>query len=209
MTADVTLDADHTYRLSGKVVPGVNELLAAGGYITLPQGVSPRRMDFARKRGHAGHLMSHLYDLGRLNTATLDPRLEPYLFAYEKFLGQARVRYLEIEQPRAHRGLGFAGTPDRIGVAWDHLSVIDLKLTAEIEPWYALTTGGYQVLAQDNGHVIERRLVVRLCPDGEYRFEEYAKANDVNLFLGALAAYKWRQMHGLLDEEPETVREAA
>src|SRR5437764_459731 len=110
--------ASHLYRVGGRAVPSVTQILAARG---LYKGCE-HCTEESRERGKAVHSAIHFLDEGDLDKATVDPRIEPYLRAYEKFMRECRVETLVNETALMSAKWGFAGRFDRLAWIFDELT---------------------------------------------------------------------------------------
>ena len=194
----LTLDeATHTYRLNGRVLPSVTQVVRT---ILVPGGYDPD--DFYRERGTAVHLACRLHAQGRLDESTVDENVRPYLDAYKRFVRETGFRPMRCEASFANEAFGFAGTPDQEG-DWACLegpwAIIDLK-SGNIPLWTGIQLAAYSV---GHGHQSgAKRIAVRLQPDGAYKLREYPLRDlgrDRNVFLAALAVYNWRKINGYID----------
>lgn len=158
----------HTYKLNGKVVPSVTQVIRA----VLPE----RPVDeFYLGRGRAIHHGCRLLDEGRLDWSTVAPEIEPRIRAWQNFrVDLCGYRPCAIEQPLGSEALQFAGTLDRVferqGADW---TLMDLKST--ISPQARVQLGGYSILwsAQWRGEGPRRPLkragAIELQDDGQYK----------------------------------------
>lgn len=189
--------ATHTYRLDGEVIPGVTSVLKSVGlvdYSMIPQDV----LQAASHRGTAVHRALEWLDRGELDRASIDPSLEGYVVAYERFLVESRFVPAHIEHRVFHGIRRYAGTLDRTGLLEDKMTVLDFK-TGLVLPGHAL-----QLAAYTNCLVMPRRfrrIALQLCGDGAYRVHEFPLATmsrDIDLFLAALACFNFKNQKGYL-----------
>jgi len=173
----------HFYTLDGRELPSVTGILKAEGFI------NTRFYDeWSRARGEYVHTMTHLYDQGELDEDTLDPQLVPYLEAWKKFLKESSFQVIDSEIPLYHPQLLYAGTPDKVGLLNDQLTILDNK-SGTLESWVSLQLAGYEIL-KGSPH---KRVAVRLKPDGTYNLKEFKDRQDRDIFLAALACYQWKK----------------
>src|SRR5215471_902905 len=93
----------HTYICEGRIVPSVTQVLNACGlvcYEGIPQAILDHKADI----GRAAHAACHYLDEGELEWESLDPEVEPYVRAWQKFRGEAPFRHELVE----HRGIAQA-----------------------------------------------------------------------------------------------------
>lgn len=185
--------ATHTYRLDGQVIPGVTSVLKSVGlldYSMIPQDV----LQAASRRGTAVHSAVELLDRGELDRSSIDPRLEGYIVAYERFLLESQFVPGHIEHRVFNELHRYAGTLDRTGMLGGTLTVLDFK-TGLVLPGHAV-----QLAAYANCLVMPRRfrrIALQLCGDGTYRVHEYplgTMSRDIDLFLAALACHNFKSL---------------
>jgi len=178
--------------------PHVTQIVQAAG-LSNYSGVPENIMEAARNRGDVGHKTCELYDLENLDMNSVDERISPYLQAYIKFLKDFDLKFTkdEIEKQLVSK-MGFVGTPDRISKAKG--LAIDIKLTHSLLPVLAIQLAGYQILAEESGIRIKKRVGVQLKGDATYLIQEYKSLSDKNIFLSCLNIYNWKKEHRLLDK---------
>ena len=165
-------------------LPSVTEIIKSVGLINFT-GIDSEILSRAADFGTAAHQACHLDDLGDLDEQSLDENLKPYLKAWRAFKGD--MVFDAIEQPLYHPVWGFAGTPDRI----KENTIWDLKTGTTVYPSTAIQLAGYAILADIP---TARRLAVQLLPTGKFKVTEYTDRKDREIFLAALAVYKWHQI---------------
>lgn len=195
MTPGLAFDAaTHTYTYGARVLPSITQVLHATNILRVDPAIPAHRLEFARERGAAVHLAIRFANEGRLDAASLSALIEPYLFAWEAFCAKHAGAFdpLVVEEPLADPVLGFAGTPDAIGLLRDVLAVVEVKTGAEMPAGTAIQTAAQRWLAAQNGHPVVRRYGVQLRPDGTYRLHEYRDPADDAEFKSALFVYARR-----------------
>ncbi len=175
-------DATHTYKIDGRALPSVTEILRAEGFID-----TAFFSDFGRERGKLAHLAIHLHDAGELDEDSLDPVLRPYLDAWIKFKADTGCTILESEQPCADQFGRYAGTPDKIVLLDGKPTLLDIK-TGVVSPWVRL-----QLCAYCEAKGIYRRAAVQLCEDGTYKLHHYTDRQDFGVWNAVLAVYHWKR----------------
>jgi hypothetical protein len=184
----------HTYRRHGCIVPGVTSVLKNArivDYSFIPQDVLQR----AAHRGSAVHLAAQYCDEGMLDRGSIDPELEGYLQAYERFLEESRFLPLQIEMRVYHEVYHYAGTLDRIGLLNDDLTILDFK-TGLVLPGHAIQLAAYANTQPKPRRF--RRIALQLNDDATYRVHEYPLTEfqrDVDIFLAALVCSNFIQEH--------------
>lgn len=194
--AELIFDAaTHTYTLGGKRLPSVTEIIQdcrLEDYSMVPPDV----LEAAREFGSHVHQATHLFDLGELDWATLDPEIKPYVEAWGTFLDDTGAVVIASEQPVVHEKLGYAGTPDR-GLAWDSRIVIpDLKATAVVPRTVGIQTSAYAEAYQSmRGGRKPDRCCVHLTPNAKgrpYKSHPRRELSDWSMFLSALNCWRFR-----------------
>ena len=183
--------ARHIYTVDGHRRPSVTEVIKATGYIE--HGYFNEE---ARWRGSVVHRMTQLWDLGKLDESTVDPRVEGYLVAWKKYRARRRKFYSRIEEPIANQFM--AGTPDRVGIGEDGLPCVDDIKTGAPQKWHALQLAGYAWLAHPAVDYC-KRFAVYLQEDGEYCEEEFPATVlecDKRAFMACIETWNWRKAHG-------------
>lgn len=175
----------HSYRLNGRPVPSVTQVLKAAGLID--------RQWYTEEACRLGSLVAEataLHDRGELDEATLDPAIRPYLDGWNRFLVDSGAEVILAEEPAANEVYGYAGTYDR-WLKWEGLDwLIDIK-TGACEPFHALQTAAYAACI---GTPMQRACI-HLDGDGGYRVNRHIDPNDEAVFKAALAITKWKETH--------------
>lgn len=180
----------HVYKIDGRVVPSVTQVLKGAGLID-----TAWFNDEARDRGTYVAQATQWLDEGTLDYDALDPKLKPYVLAWEKFAYlENEIEIVSVEARVANHPRMYAGTLDRL-MRWNgYIWVIDIK-TGASQAWHGLQTAAYQECV--TGGALYRGSVV-LKPDGTYKFKEHKDRNDRNAFLSALNLYHWKKEKGLI-----------
>lgn len=183
-------EATHIYKLNGKILPSVTQIIAAAGLSNV--NTEDPAVLAAGLFGKAVHKTCEYYDFGTLDIKTVDDAIIPYLDAWKKFLRENAVKIYSIERKLYHPSYRFAGTIDRV-VSWnDSLAILDIKSSASFPKYLGLQTGAYQMLWNcDNRFArAKQRRAVLLKPDGNYSIDTQTKKTDANVFLSALTCYR-------------------
>jgi len=179
----------HQYKVDGKVVPSVTEILehlTAVGY----GKVNPAILDEAKERGTAVHELTEAIDLG-FPPEYIDPAIEGYAVAYLKFLEDYDVEWDYVEHRFYEPKMGFCGTIDRVGKIDGKDAILDIKTTSSpsVDQKIAVCC---QTAAYDFGLGSEDgfdRYALYLHSDGTYDFmscsdyEDGKAFNALGLFL--------------------------
>jgi len=189
-------EANHIYKLSGNVIPGVTQIISESGFVDL-SFVNEEYLAWKGDLGKKVHKATELYDQDDLNIETLNPTLKSYLDGWIKFENDYGFNVYNIELEMYHPLYKFAGRLDRIGVIaqdkkYDYV-LVDIKSGVKMKH-HAIQLAGYELLynyGKPRFEQIKRRLCVYLNPDG-YRVEEYKNVNDANVFLAALTMHNFK-----------------
>lgn len=191
------IEEPHAYHWEdgAPVACSVTEALKITGYLD-----PSHYTDFGRQRGSYVHQMLEWHDRGELAEDTLDPALVPYLKAYGNFMAQHAVAWDSIELRLGDRARNVAGTLDRIGA----FGLLDIK-SGGSEPWHALQTACYALLAQTNGLILSARRVKRwglyLTSNGKYDLRPHDGVNDVAVANALMTVAVDKVTRGLVTRE--------
>ena len=185
-------EVTHTYRIGGRVVPSVTQVirdvLAPDEYVGVPLHV----LDHAAKRGRAVDRMIELDLKGELDPDSLHPELMPYWNAWQAFparqvwgSGEPPICQGMVSSPER----GFAGTFD-IYLPKQH-ALIDIKATAQVPRAVGVQTAAY-VAAFNHGS--PARYCLHVTPTGCKLIPLTDKSDSAD-FLAALRVYHWRHRH--------------
>ena len=182
-------EESHTYMLDGARLPSVSEIISP---LVDFSGVPLDVLQFAAERGKAVHKACELDDLEQLNYYELDPRLTPYVDAWQKFKRDFEPTFLFNEEPMFNELFGYAGTPDRVAQIGKKIWVPDIKSTALISRAAGVQLSGYARLVEGFAQVkVDGLMVVQLRDDGTYRTEEFKR--DDATFLSCLNIHNWKR----------------
>jgi hypothetical protein len=185
-------EPNHSYFLGNKRLIGVSEAIKAAALNDFSM-IKPEVLEHAAQRGKAVHAACHYLDDGDLNWATVSPEIEPYVRAWERFKAETGVELLEIETPRYHATLGFAGTPDRIVKFGPNVGVLDLK-TFNPSDVTGVQLSAYSVLrfGPQPSFNAPKRWGLWLRDDGKYSLTSYEDRGDEAVFLACLTICKFK-----------------
>jgi hypothetical protein len=108
-TDGITFDAEkHKYSYNGVDVPGVSTILRETKRQPSYDGFNP----FYAQKGSYVHRAIELEVAGKLDEATVDERVKPYLVAWRKFKADVVTEVHATEQMVYHPGHNYAGTFD-------------------------------------------------------------------------------------------------
>lgn len=190
----------HAYRLNGKSVPSVTQVL---GSALLYAGVPAHVMELARQRGNAVHRGIELMIRRTLDASTVDPRVLPYLQQFALWVRQSGFRVIGFECRVASVAHGYAGTADLIGCLpslGPGIDVIDTKATHSIMPTVGPQTAGYALAyAEMNGlnRSAIRRHCLHLAPT-RHQLLTLPDAADYAVFLSSLNIWRFCDANGII-----------
>lgn len=174
----------HVYELDGRPLVSVTQALKVlGGYENVPAHVLERK----RQLGEAVDLAIQLDVAGTLDEDSISPEIEPYFSGWRSFM--QHFGYWEVRtQVRGYsERYRYAGTADLLMPIKEHLSVIDVKCTAQIEKSFGPQTAAYQeILGTDD------RYILHLRGDGTYRLTLMNDPDDWPIFLACLSIHNWK-----------------
>jgi len=172
---------------------GVSDAIQTAGLKDFSR-IAPDVLEHARQRGTAVHTACHFLDEGDLDWATVSTEIEPYVRAWERFKKETGVELLEIEKPRHHTMLGFAGTPDRVVKLGGGPAIIDLKsYKPDAVTGVQLAAYSYLVYGSQTAFAAPKRWGLWLKDDGKYQLTEYIDRGDEAVFLSCLTIAKFKR----------------
>lgn len=189
MTEIVFDEARHEYLVGGQVVPSVTQVLSIlQDFGAVPADVLAAAAEF----GTHVHQACALDNDGRLDEASLDPSLAPYLEQWRRFLAESGAFVRASELRVYHSGLRYAGTLDVLADWNGQLCIIDIK-TGQVPRTVGAQTEAYRMAyqSQECGVVPRRRYCVQLTAD-DYRVHPLTNPADWSLFQSALNCYRFK-----------------
>lgn len=197
----------HEYRLDGRRLPSVTEILRELGLSRDWSFLKDR--EFYLARGRAVHACIELHFQGREIDWESFEGAEHVRPRFEKFLLVAREGKLApivCEKPLASSIFGYGGMPDYLGPFGPFpLAIADWKGDA-LEPSYSLQIGGYRGLlveAAQRGDIGVPAAEILHCPGflvplgnggGPVRVPNLDGA-DVDMFRACAAVHNWKAAH--------------
>ncbi len=182
----LSFDPDtHTYTLRGQVVPSVTQVLGVlNDFSAVPWAV----LEAARRRGQAVHEAVELLLQGRLDRASLDPAIVPYVESFEQFALDTGFEPLITELRVA--GPNFAGTLDALGktrrIRRGSGALFDWKTSLALPSSVGPQLAAYQQAYRDTlGELIRSRYCLRLTP-GSYKLDRMDEDRYWHIFKSAL-----------------------
>ncbi|HUS88024.1 MAG TPA: PD-(D/E)XK nuclease family protein [Desulfosporosinus sp.] len=178
----------HVYKLDGKILPSVTQILKKAGLTTDFSMVNPEVLENKRQIGIDVHELTQLIDMG------VEVEQVGYALSYMQFKKDTGFVPVEIELAVYSKLHGYAGTVDRVGLIKDKLSIVDLKTSATLDMLYmGPQTAAYEILYREwSGYKKTMpRYILQLKPDG-YKLVPCKDKEDTNIFLYANQILRWR-----------------
>jgi hypothetical protein len=188
----------HEYRLDGRRLPSVTEILKPlyGDLRFVREDI----LEYKRALGSAVHTAIDLHIKGGLLYSSLEGPVAEYFEQYLLWELESGFKPIESEA-RVHSALGYAGTLDLFGQIGKKLVLADTKCTAALSPAVALQTAAYRKAYAETRGIDEReisRAALRLAA-GKYHYHPYkaiTDASDFGAFLGLLKIAQWCRANG-------------
>lgn len=187
-------EPSHTYRVNGKVIPSVTQILAPLVDYSM---INPATMAAAQELGTLVHLTTEMHDLGTLDESDLDPILQPYLDAWKAFRHECDFVPSTVEERMYHPKFHYCGTSDRTGMVRGKKAVLDIKKMMTLGPVIGIQLAAYLQMHNLSGAELTHRYALGLRPDGTYRLQEYADPSDLAAFMSLLTIKNWKEKHGI------------
>lgn len=180
-------EADHSYWLDGRRLPGVTETISR----IAPH---PNIDEWYLQRGAAVHAAVALSLRGELDPDSVDDRIKGRIEAVLKFIQDLKLSPVMLETPFASKRYQFAGTLDFLGEnEHDGRVLADWKgsLWPQVEP----QMGAYALLLEESPHKkCDKAIAVETHDDGTYKCRWFCK-RDIQIakqtFLAFLTARNW------------------
>jgi hypothetical protein len=204
MKAEFTFDpVCHEYRLRGVKLMSNTELLDRCG-LTDYSMVPPEQRMKALALGTAVHKATAMYDRNQnwRSFFRYNEEIIGYVEAWGNFKREMKFKYQLIETPLLDPVYLLATTPDRFGLSKYGWTTVQIK-TGPVEDVVGLQLSFEErVIRISRGEPAsdlissDRRFGVSLRPDGTYKTRRFSDPQDIRVFLGALALYRWKESHG-------------
>jgi hypothetical protein len=167
----------HTYTdaVTGHRYPSITGLLKMAGWVD-----DRWYTEASRVRGTAVHKMAADYDLGALTPAGCVSPYRGWLLAHDAAMRVIKPTLIDVEIPRVHPTLGFAGRPDRTAICYRLKSVLELKSGAK-EKAHPIQTALQAILVAPDLK-LPAHLIARLClylkANGKYALDVHDQRAD-------------------------------
>lgn len=187
----------HEYRLNGRIVPSVTDVLQP---LEMLDGIPWETLEAARIFGQHVHLACHYHNTGELEWTTLDEKLAAYVRGFLKFLADSGFVVLASEERVASVKCGYAGTLDLRGVMGRRSvrarrALIDIKSTATMPRTVGPQTAGYaNAYTETTGEKVDDRYCLHLGPDSYklVKLTDGRGVQDLTVFISALNIHRFR-----------------
>lgn len=169
----------HTYRVDGRRVPSVTQVLAPLFRWDL---VPPETLERKRQIGNALHRAIHLELSGfTIDASTIDQSVMPFYNGWRAF--RIECDYVPVlSEFRIHSlRSNYCGTLDSWGQLQGRPALIDWKTAATIDHAAvgAQTAGYLMALAEQGiGSLADGRFALQLLPNGRYKLHRYVSVFD-------------------------------
>lgn len=197
-------EADHTYTLDGRPVPGVTSAL---DMLYDFRFVSAEALEASRDLGSKVHKTVQLFEDGTLKRKGLHSVLDNHLIQYERFKSDFNYVCAATEVFVGSRKHQYCGQLDNHGLLLpfpempdaadaEQALLLDVK-TGEEYPAHHLQTAGYLEAAVEMGLLPSstKRASLYLSEDG-YRFRWHNGQYDRVAFISLINVTHWRRHHG-------------
>lgn len=207
------VEATHAYTMNGRSIPSVTRVIDHAG-LSSYEMVRREILERKSKIGQLVHLATKYYDKGTLDWESLDAYTRGRTEAWVQFRRDTGFEPRIIEEPfvASINGMDFGLTVDREGLMGGRPTIIEIKNTANIEPWFGIQTAGYalgvpdpeQYLAHEPQQTItprwlfakRRRMVVQLFEDGHYMKKDFTNPREADVFISSLHVTTWKLDNG-------------
>lgn len=191
---ELTLDNQHVYRLGGRVLPGVTQIIRSciSGW---------QAGEWYLQRGQAVHAAIHLHLQGRLDRSSLDPRIEGRVRAIIAFLEQTKLEPLAVEWRLASEKYQFAGTLDFYARRRNPAGFFLVDWKSTLTPEVRVQLGAYSLLLKESGsNPITTAVAVEARDDETFKCGYYIAAElraGEQTFLAMLTVHNFKKRHNL------------
>jgi len=195
----------HVYKVDGMVVPGVTRVIDHAG-LTSFENVREDILERRSKLGTIVHACTHFFDEGDLDWMTVAEEAKGYVDSWANLVTELGLKWQRIEFQCVGEidGMKVGMRPDREGFIFGRLSIVDLKISRQAEPWHAIQTALYALglphpmLTTPMARFMARdRYIAKLDEHGKKaKLIPYRARNDADVGRSALAISHWKLSHG-------------
>lgn len=192
-------EASHTYRIAGRVVPSVTQVLQS---LFDFDKVPPDVLEYKQRLGQAVHDACELVIYDDLDEASLDPALVGYVAGFRAFLAETLFKAEETEEVVVSTRYGFVvpGRLDLIGTIGGWRWNIDIKSATTVNLAAAkLQTAAYSAAyaerVRDERKLVHKRGALQLFPNGTYKLHTFTSDLDLAAFISLYQFQTWRSIN--------------
>ena len=194
----LTFDAEkHEYRLDGKVIPSVTQVLSP---LYSWDHINPEVLRQKAELGTSVHYACELDNHGNLDESSVHEKVAGYLEGWRLFKREMKPEILLNEKRLYHPTRGYAGTLDLNLRMQGRLWLTDLKASVALYPQVGVQLAAYEDLLRVTYPELKREPILRaalqLKPNGTYKLGTFTNPGDLATFYGLLAVHHWRKNHG-------------
>lgn len=187
----------HSYQIDGQNVPSVTAIIKAAGLTPDYDQIDPVVLERARQRGIACHAMAEAIDKGKPVEVTEETA--PYRDAYVRFIYDSGAQTEGTEEAIYHPSYLYAGTFDWIGRIGGERAIVDRKFTFTVHHQaVSVQCAAYRACwnALNPQAPCAKIFSLHLRRDGSYRLQEYEADEAWQIFLAALAIFRFKRKAG-------------
>jgi hypothetical protein len=196
-TATFTAD-NHRYAVDGVAVPSVTQVLAISG-LDDTTGIPLHYLERAAGIGSAVHKACHFLDEEDLELESLDPLIQGYVLAYQRFRAENNFEIELIEHRTIANvdGLAYGMCVDRLGKLDGRTTVLELKTASKAQKWWGVQTAAYAVGLSDRYDFPGlERVALHLAKDGTCKLIRHEDDGDYEVWWAALRVAHWQLGNG-------------
>lgn len=190
----------HEYRVDGRVVPSVTEILTGAGLaenrFSGGREIDPEVLENAAERGAFAHRAIELDCAGELDEDSLDDEIFAYVEAWRDFV--ADTGFLPVANEISfYNSIGdYCGTFDMVGYLGEELTVVDLKTgSIGLKPWHKYQLAAYAAIFKNKEGKWPKTKMLHLRPElkrkkyREYDFSTATAEAHYTIFAAAGLVY--------------------
>lgn len=199
----IEMDENHVYRIDGDVVPGVTEILKAGGYGNPAETeggfvISDEVIENSRDRGIIIHEAVSLLVTNQLDWDSVDDECLPYVQAFADWMESTGFYAVSSESLFFEDEYQYCGTRDLVGYIGEDLVIPDIKTgSAGLKPWHKYQLAAYAYPLSERGTKWPRRIMLHLKKDGKCKPHEFSTKKapwDMEVFLACRTLWLAREL---------------
>lgn len=181
-------EARHEYRLDGRIIPSVTQVISANSAGHSFYSDDPKYM----LRGKRVHQATELIDSEYGCPFPLEQEIEGYLSAWKKFIDDSGFSWILKEKRIFSKEHRYAGTVDRVGFLNCQSVVLDIK-TGAIPQWIDAQVGAYTLALREHGFPIDAGYGLQLKEDGMFKLKKCNLRRGIASFKYMLEIFKTKE----------------